>query len=217
MPRLSRLPRLVAFGSWRAFAFILLGGAAACASSQVLVEVRNARGSPVPDVAVWAVPLDGKLPAGGTPRARIDQRARTFIPYVSVVQTGTAIEFPNNDTVRHHVYSFSPAKVFSLKLYLGTPAEPVVFDKPAEVVLGCNIHDHMLAYVYVVDTPHAGVSGADGRVLLEGLAGGSWTISVRQPGMPDPVSRRVLIDAAGRAPVQGFTLDSLPAHRSPKQ
>ena len=31
-------------------------------------------------------------------------------------QTGTAMSFPNNDSVRHHVYSFSPAKTFELKL-----------------------------------------------------------------------------------------------------
>ena len=64
-----------------------------------------------------------------------------------IVQTGTAVNFPNFDTVRHHVYSFSPIKVIDIKLYSGTPTEPVVFDKPGVAALGCNIHDRMSAYV----------------------------------------------------------------------
>jgi len=71
-----------------------------------------------------------------------------------VVQAGTPILFPNHDKVRHHVYSFSPAKTFELKLYSGVPGTPVLFDKPGLVVLGCNIHDQMVAYVQVVNTPY---------------------------------------------------------------
>ena len=186
----------------------LLGWLSGIAAAPLVVEVRDEHGKPLQDVAVWA---ERQGDPAASPRhdgapARIDQRARTFIPYVTVVQTGTAIEFPNNDTIRHHVYSFSPAKVFSLKLYLGTPAEPVLFDKPGEVVLGCNIHDHMVAYVYVVDTPHFAVTGSDGRVRLDGLAPGSWRLSVRQPGMPAPERRQLEVDAAGQASAQQFRI-----------
>jgi hypothetical protein len=87
------------------------------------------------------------------------------------VPTGTAISFPNLDTVRHHVYSFSPARTFELKLYNGRPSTPVVFDRAGVVVLGCNIHDQMVGTVVVVDTPLFGRTDAAGRVVLEVPAG----------------------------------------------
>ena len=45
------------------------------------------------------------------------------------------------------------SRPFELKLYAGVPAAPIVFDKPGIVTLGCNIHDQMVAWVVVVDTP----------------------------------------------------------------
>ena len=71
---------------------------------------------------------------------------------------------PNRDNIRHHVYSFSPAKRFELPLYAGVPTQPVLFDKAGVVVLGCNIHDWMIGYIYVSDSPWFGKTGADGTV-----------------------------------------------------
>ncbi len=95
---------------------------------------------------------------------------------VTAVPVGTAVSFPNRDTVRHHVYSFSPAKTFELKLYIGTPAAPVVFDKPGVVVMGCNIHDAMVAYVAVFDAPWVGVSDAAGVVRIDALPAGDYQL-----------------------------------------
>lgn len=74
-------------------------------------------------------------------RAVIAQHDREFIPFATVVRTGTAVTFPNRDQVMHHVYSFSSAKSFQIKLYEGDPPNPIVFDKPGVVAVGCNIHD----------------------------------------------------------------------------
>lgn len=60
--------------------------------------------------------------------AAMDQRNLQFSPNVIAVQTGTLVSFPNSDDVRHHVYSFSPAKRFELRLYHGTTADPIKFD-----------------------------------------------------------------------------------------
>ena len=96
----------------------------------------------------------------------IDQRDKQFIPYVTALQVGTSVWFANTDKIRHHVYSFSPAKKFELPLYAGVPAEPVVFDRPGFVTLGCNIHDWMIAYVAVLTTPYFAVTHAEGRARL---------------------------------------------------
>ena len=88
----------------------------------------------------------------------IDQRNETFLPLVTIVRKGGQVIFTNNDTTMHQVYSFSPIKQFDFEIDEGRHSEPVVFDKPGVASIGCNIHDHMITYVYVADTP---VGGAD--------------------------------------------------------
>jgi hypothetical protein len=83
--------------------------------------------------------------------------------------------------VRHQVYSFSPAKVFELPLYAGTQAKPVVFDKPGVVVLGCNIHDWMVGYVYVSESPWFVKTAADGTAVLRELPPRHYTVRVWHP------------------------------------
>ena len=143
---------------------------AASASSQAVpwvVQVRNAAGVALADT-VLAVQIHGQAAkAGPQTAAQMAQRARQFEPHVLVVQTGTAVSFPNFDTVRHHVYSFSAAKTFDIKLYAGTPANPVVFDSAGVATLGCNIHDRMSAHVVVVDTPLFAKSDAAGTATFD--------------------------------------------------
>ncbi|MDY0744579.1 methylamine utilization protein [Paucibacter sp. R3-3] len=134
------------------------------------IQVRNAGGQPLAD-AVVAVELSGKPLKTSSAKADMGQRDKQFTPQLLVVQTGTAVNFPNFDTVRHHVYSFSPIKVFETKLYSGTPSEPIVFDKPGVATLGCNIHDRMSAHIVVVDTPMFGRTDATGTVRFDLPAG----------------------------------------------
>jgi len=115
----------------------------------------------------------------------MDQKNRMFIPHVLAVQTGTAVRFPNSDDIRHHVYSFSPAKPFQLPLYKGTPANPVVFDKAGVVTLGCNIHDQMSAFIIVVDTPYFERTGGDGHATLRDVEPGKYVVHVWYPEMRD--------------------------------
>jgi plastocyanin len=107
--------------------------------------------------------------AQGTPGTvtNMGQRDKAFEPPVLIIQTGTMVNFPNFDTVRHHVYSFSAIHPFEIKLYAGTPAAPVLFDKPGIATLGCNIHDRMLGFIHVVDTPYFGLTNERGQLTLE--------------------------------------------------
>ncbi|HZG21337.1 MAG TPA: methylamine utilization protein [Herbaspirillum sp.] len=159
---------------------LTLWGSAVCAveaHAGVAVQVLDSAGQVVPNAVVYAEPVGGAAAPAKAPRQiEIEQKNKTFIPLVTVVQTGTPILFPNHDNVRHHVYSFSPAKTFELKLYSGVPGSPVVFDKAGTVVLGCNIHDEMVAYVQVVNTPHFGVTDHRGTVQLDGLGNGRYTL-----------------------------------------
>ena len=157
---------------------LALAGTATAAS--LTFTVTDESGAVLEHAAVALIPNEGQ-PVIPSQRAEIVQKDKRFTPLMSAVQTGSAVDFPNRDTVRHHVYSFSPAKTFELKLYLGRSAVPVVFDKPGIVVMGCNIHDHMVAYVMVADTPWLGVSDAHGRVRLSGLPVGDYRLEYWHP------------------------------------
>lgn len=151
-------------------ALALASGPAATASG-LRVLVRDTHGAPVSDAVVSLLPQDRPVPPASGAIATMDQRNLSFVPQVLVVQTGSKVRFPNSDNVRHHVYSFSPAKRFELRLYAGNHASTVLFDHPGVDVLGCNIHDWMLGYVVVVDTPWFATTGADGVAVLDAPPG----------------------------------------------
>jgi len=113
-----------------------------------------------------------------------------------VVRTGTAITFPNSDHIRHQVYSFSQAKTFTLKLYSGSPKTPVIFDKPGMVVLGCNIHDNMVAFIGVVDSPYFAKTTDTGSATLN-LPAGRYRLRVWHPNAVAAVPpREITVPAA---------------------
>ncbi len=145
-------------------------------AARIAAQVTDSDGAPLADAVVSAVPLSAPAPAHPKPDAAIEQIDKQFVPLVTVIQTGTAVNFPNRDPIRHHVYSFSAPKVFEIKLYSGVPAKPMLFDKPGEVVLGCNIHDGMVGYVYIVDTPFFGKTDRQGRIVLDNLPAGDYEV-----------------------------------------
>lgn len=171
-------------------AFVTCATSAHAATLQV--NARATSGAPLADLVVVLDPVDATPPRAAA-RASIDQVARMFVPRVTVLQAGTVVTFPNSDHIRHQVYSFSPAKTFTLKLYAGKDAPPVTFEKSGLVVLGCNIHDTMIAYVAVVDTPYFGRTGADGRAQVDAPPG-KYRLRVWHP------------ELATAAPVRSLTL-----------
>ena len=157
------------------------------AAGPVTVQVTGAKGQPLADAVLMLEPVGARVPVKPTPRAEVGQEGRQFVPLVSVVTVGTPVNFPNRDRVQHHVYSFSPAKKFEIKLYYGKPSEPVVFDQPGIVVLGCNIHDTMVGWVLVVDTPWYGKTPASGQLALGDVPPGSYRLRAWHPDLPPGV------------------------------
>jgi plastocyanin len=154
---------------------------------------------------VYAVPIGAPATASAeVARARIDQVNKEFVPLVSVVRTNTEVSFPNSDNFRHSIYSFSQPKAFTTRLYSGKQAPPVLFDKPGLVVLGCNIHDMMAAWVVIVDTPYFTKTPASGAGILKGLEPGDYRVSVWYPGpqfQPSTSQVHVAADGSNRLAV----------------
>lgn len=174
--------------------------------AELTVEITDLRGRPVPDAVVTAAGPDATGRTGpATAPAVMDQIGLAFVPAVLVVRTGTPVIFPNSDTVAHQVYSFSPAKRFQLGLYRGDPHPPVVLDQPGLIVLGCNIHDNMVGYIYVTDSPYFGKSDASGAWQASGLPPGEYEVTLwssRLPRDSATVKQRVTLGDAAPARVQ---------------
>jgi plastocyanin len=166
-------------------------------SATLQAQVSDASGRPLADAVVWAIPGTPHDAKAAKAPVAIEQFDREFVPYVTVVQAGTTVTFPNRDPILHHVYSFSPAKPFEIKLYTGKSPTEIVFDKPGVVTLGCNIHDWMIAYVVVVPTPHFARTDAAGSARLGDLPAGAYDVHFWHPQQRGgPAARRVTFDAA---------------------
>jgi plastocyanin len=180
----------------------------AALAAPVDVTVTASSGSPENTVLIFD-PLNATPPPGHD-TAVIDQIDKRFVPHISVVRTGTVVTFPNSDHIRHQVYSFSPAKVFSLKLYAGSPSAPITFDKPGLVVLGCNIHDRMVAFVGVVDTPYFALANPAGKAVLN-LPAGRYRLRVWHPDLARPVATQELaVGQTGLSIALSIDIDAAP-------
>lgn len=174
---------LAAHGCVLAGCVAAMAGVAQAASVQV--EVLDTGGKPLADAIVFLESADARRLTKPLPGVEMAQEKRQFVPSVMVVPVGSEVLFPNRDTVRHHVYSFSPTKKFELKLYTGTPSKPVLFDQAGVVLLGCNIHDQMIGWILVVDTPYFAKSPAGtGKALLDNVAPGTYKLRTWHARLP---------------------------------
>jgi plastocyanin len=185
-------------------ALALVALAPAARAGDVLFSVVDARNKPVVDAVVTAYPTDSKgekIEAIRFPWAQeMDQHNLQFDPFVLIVPVGANVSFPNRDPVRHHVYSFSPTKPFELKLYGQDETRSVRFERAGVVALGCNIHDNMVAFIKVVDTPFAAKTDEKGQAVLRALPPGRAEVRVWHPYMKAPnneISRNLTVAAAG--------------------
>jgi plastocyanin len=171
-----------------------LTAAGLCAASALQVLVVDAQSKPVADIVITATANDATA-HNGLPRpatnAIMDQVNKEFVPEVLVIHTGTTVSFPNSDSVAHQVYSFSTAKRFSLPLYRGKPYPPVLFEQAGVVTLGCNIHDQMVGYIVVVDSPYFGQTSVQGQWSSE-LPVGSFRVRAWHPRLSEQLSDQVV-------------------------
>ena len=172
-----------------AFLLAVFGLTGPALAADLTVMITDNRGRPVED-AVVILDAPGTAPRAG--RFVINQHDEQFVPRVLVIPAGSTIEFGNLDPFRHHVYSFSPARRFELRLFGQGETRPVRFDNVGVVAIGCNIHDNMEAFIQVVDTPHAGKSGSNGRITLRNVPTGSFSLRVWHPRLRAPANQMTM-------------------------
>jgi len=195
------------------FALLVLTAATrvAAASATLNTVVQDAKNAPVSDAVVSLIPLDNAAPPPAEPVGEIAQQTQEFLPYVTVVQAGTKVVFPNRDTVQHHVYSLSKARKFELPLYNPGQKESLVFESTGLVTLGCNIHDWMIAYLLVVPTPWFAKTDAKGQASVTAPAG-RYRVEVWHPRLPAAFVQEITL-SAGEAQARDFSLTLKPDRR----
>ncbi|HEV7163849.1 MAG TPA: carboxypeptidase regulatory-like domain-containing protein [Gammaproteobacteria bacterium] len=168
------------------------------ASAAIAVYATGADDAPLRDALVYLRPVDAQ--ASDPPAtATLDLMHRQFEPRVLAVSAGTEVTIHNLDEVDHDLYSFSPAMPFSLRLAAKGGSAPLKFAHPGVVVLGCKVHDEMVGYVYVTDTPYYGKTDGNGYLRLAGLPPGRYTLGLWQAGVAgkDDAQPRPLTLTAG--------------------
>ncbi|WP_159437658.1 methylamine utilization protein [Ferrimonas marina] len=150
------------------------------------IKVLTSKGEPIEHAVAALIPKDSTTipPLIPSEPAVLDQIDRQFKPYVLAIQAGQRVSFPNSDSIKHHVYSFSDPKTFELRLYKDKIPEPLEFETPGIVALGCNIHDWMIGYIYVAESPWFGISAADGEIGID-LPAGEYRLKVWHPLMQE--------------------------------
>ena len=192
--------------------FALIAALVLCSpamAGDLTISVRDAAGRPVQDAVVTVHPVAG-VPRGPIRfpwPLRMAQQDIQFQPYVLIVPVGGTVAFPNLDRVRHQVYSFSRGNRFELQLYGRDESRTHTFATAGLAAIGCNIHDQMLAYIKVVDTPWAAKTPAGGDVTLRGVPAGAATLRVWHPrlaGRGNEISQPLTVAiAAGQRTVSG--------------
>jgi len=197
-------------------ALCCLLAAAPAAATELAVRVRDAKGMPVSD-AVVTLEAPGAKPAPAAPATHVvDQVDEAFVPYVSIARPGDSVVFRNSDHTRHHVYSFSEAKAFEQLLAPGDRGAPLRLDRLGLVAVGCNIHDHMRAWLVVTDAAQVALTGADGVARFADVAPGTWRAVTWHPQLrpKQPPLEQPLTVAAGEAKRElGVSLRLLPDPR----
>ncbi|HWA28321.1 MAG TPA: hypothetical protein VG734_21915 [Lacunisphaera sp.] len=175
---------------------LLLAATLSAGAADFSCTVTSSKGEPVADAVVSLVPVGATVPpVAADAQVEIAQQGQEFSSYVTVVQAGTKVVFPNRDNVQHHVYSLSKPKKFELPLYNPGQAESIVFEVPGLVTVGCNIHDWMICHLVVVPTPWFAKSDSAGTAKISAPAG-RYRLEVWHPRGAQAARELTLADGA---------------------
>jgi len=194
---------------------VMLVCSVSASAADLRISLQDAEtGMPLEDVVVEVLlPEDQQAAHSTSGEFSVDQIDKEFVANVTVVTRGSSVGFPNSDDILHHVYSFSPAKVFELPLYGNGQniAYQQIFDVAGVVEIGCNIHDWMLGYIYVAQSDLAVKTDAQGQALISGIPAGSYSVRLwhsRAPAdSPELVQTLVFDDATPAVLRMALTLE----------
>jgi plastocyanin len=151
------------------------------------------------DVVVFVDGVKGTYPVP-TRHPQLVQKDERFVPHVLAVQLGSTVEFPNEDDFYHNVFSVVSGDRFDLGRYAKGKSARQTLTKPGIVVVRCEIHSGMKAYILVVANPYFAVPGGDGAFSIPDVPAGTYTVKAWHPDFGYQ-ERSVSVPASGSASV----------------
>jgi plastocyanin len=145
-------------------------------SVQGKVAVVEKDGRLARDLGAAVVWIDGPKARVRPQPATVNMKSKAFVPRVTVVGVGSKVEFPNQDSIFHNVFSVSGDNRFDLELYKKPKSAGKVFEHPGVVRIYCNIHPQMSAFVLVRDNPYWAAVAADGSFTIDDVPAGTWAL-----------------------------------------
>ena len=109
------------------------------------------------------------------------QENEEFVPHVLPVRVGTAVAFPNADDFYHNVFSVMAGDRFDLGRFGKGESAGQTFTRPGVVVVRCEIHSRMKAYVRVLETACFTVPDSTGWFQIADVPGGLHTVKAWHP------------------------------------
>lgn len=197
------------------FVVLLLANCTRAAASDLTAIITGGDGKPLPNAVVSVMGSGLVPPPYANPADRtIDQRGETFVPLVTILPKGGRVTFSNSDPKTHQVYSFSRIKQFELTLGRGE-AKSIAFDNAGVAALGCNIHDNMIAYVFVTESSYVSLTGEDGAAVIKNIPPGKYRAEVWHPQQrPGSAPPSVELEISGEATRWEASLKVLPPRKT---
>jgi plastocyanin len=160
--------------------------------------------SPV-DVVVYLEnpPASSSSPPAAGPFVMRQNHDR-FVPHVLPITAGSKVEFPNEDDYYHNVFSIVSGDRFDLGRFAGGEKASVRFDEEAIVVVRCEIHSRMKAYIVVLDHPFFTAPESSGAFRLEKIPPGSYTVKAWHPTAGE---KQTVITVPSHTSVVNLSLD----------
>lgn len=176
--------------------------------AQLSVQVNDMNNNKLSNIVVELKFSDPNFEAPAALRENTMQQVdQQFIPHILAIHKGEVVHFPDTDTVQHHVYSFSKARTFEIAIYQKEVSRKINFDAPGIVELGCNIHDWMLGYIYVAESPLYTKTNASGEAIFKSLPSGPIEVNVWHPRLSEnDIKKTYFIKAANTQPTLHITL-----------
>jgi len=104
-----------------------------------------------------------------------------FVPHVLAVTRGNLVRFPNEDDFYHNVFSVVAGDRFDLGRYAKGEKASNPFDTSGVVVVRCEIHSRMKAYILVLETEAFTVPDASGSFVFPSLPDGRHRVAAWHP------------------------------------
>jgi plastocyanin len=203
--------------AWPLAIVLLLAMHTRAAATDLSAVITGSDGKPLPNAVVSIVPDSNSRTERSSSRPAdqtVDQRNETFVPLVTIVPKGGRVTFANNDPTTHQVFSFSRIKQFELTLARGESSS-IAFDSAGVAALGCNIHDRMIAYVFVAESPYTALTGDDGLAVVKNIPPGKYRAQVWHPQQrPGSETPSVELALTGEAMTWEASLKVLPPRKT---